>query len=609
MAPSITSVSGTVTTGNSLTITCTGAGTKVRSKPFLFADWQEGTLDPHTTLSFSTEFDYIQNRILSVDATNKRWGSSSYVAEADWPRDGTASGRSSVFEIDVSTMAASAKLYMAAWRKWLNPDTTGNYKWWRIWPSGGAGHYPNSYLGNPSLASGAGGAIWFTENGTPVTGTNRIFFSYPIPSNTWALDEIRILLNSAPGVADGSLEIRQGNTQLTSDTSFSFDYSGIVGPIRNVDLQDTKASADPGDDMRAFIDTYYVDDSWGRVYIGDNATFASCTHLELQPFTSWSDTSITINCHLGSFSSVATGRYMFLVDNSNSTSTSYDLSGASGSPAPTVISITPTSGPAVGGTTITATCTGLVATPAVTVGGGNATAEAFVSATSMTFITPSGTSGAKNVVVTNPDTQTGTLISGFTYVVAPTVSSCSPSSGVEAGGTAITLTGTGFSSVSGVTMGGTACTSVVTVSATSVTCITPAKAAAAYSIVITNSDGQTATLSSGFTYVASPTTPTITAISPATGPTTGGTIVTITGSAFVTSPAMTVTFGGDSATSVTYVSNTSLFCTTPAHAAGAVNVVVTSNSLTATATSGFTYVTSLAGRRRTLAVGSRNFTI
>ncbi len=92
--------------------------------------------------------------------------------------------------------------------------------------------------------------------------------------------------------------------------------------------------------------------------------------------------------------------------------------------------------------------------------------------------------------------------------------------------------------------------------------------------------------------------PTVTNVSAASGPTTGGTVVTITGTGFggVESFLPTITFGGVAATNVTYepsgnTSFTKIRCTTPAHAAGAVNVVVTTTAGGASAplVNGFTY--------------------
>ncbi len=85
-------------------------------------------------------------------------------------------------------------------------------------------------------------------------------------------------------------------------------------------------------------------------------------------------------------------------------------------------------------------------------------------------------------------------------VPAPTA--VSPTSGSTAGGTAVTISGSGFASGATVTFDGTAATGVTVVSATSITATTPAHAAGAVNIVVTNSNGQRGTLTNGFTYTA-----------------------------------------------------------------------------------------------------------
>ncbi len=87
--------------------------------------------------------------------------------------------------------------------------------------------------------------------------------------------------------------------------------------------------------------------------------------------------------------------------------------------APTVTSITANAGAEYGGTAVTITGTGFVSGASVTIGGASATGVSFVSSTSLTATTPAGSVGARNVVVTNPDGQTGTLTSGFTYIASP----------------------------------------------------------------------------------------------------------------------------------------------------------------------------------------------
>ena len=203
------------------------------------------------------------------------------------------------------------------------------------------------------------------------------------------------------------------------------------------------------------------------------------------------------------------GYYMiFLVNSSGVPSVAKftKLSSTGGNPAPTVSSISPTSGTTAGGTSVTITGTGFLSGAQVTLGGAAATSETVVNTTTITAVTPAHAAGAISVVVTNTDTQTGTLTNGYTYTAsnpAPTVSSISPTSGTTAGGTSVTITGTGFLSGAQVTLGGTAATSETVVNSTTITAVTPAHAAGAVSVVVTNSDSQSGTLTNGYTYTTS----------------------------------------------------------------------------------------------------------
>jgi len=84
--------------------------------------------------------------------------------------------------------------------------------------------------------------------------------------------------------------------------------------------------------------------------------------------------------------------------------------------------------------------------------------------------------------------------------------------------------------------------------------------------------------------------PTLTGISPATGPRTGGTQVTITGSSL--NDATSANFGG-SAAAIVSKSASSLTVTTPAHSPGLVDVTVTTPSGSRTISSGFEYLAAI----------------
>ncbi len=183
---------------------------------------------------------------------------------------------------------------------------------------------------------------------------------------------------------------------------------------------------------------------------------------------------------------------------------------------------------------------------------------------------------------------------------APTISSLSATSGAEAGGTAVTITGTNFesgaavlfSNAGGFTAPGVNCS---VVSGTTINCLTPAFPVGSASITVTNVDGQ-ASSPSAFTFTAS--TPFATAVSPGitpdTGSTNGGTVVSISGSDFAAGAAVTV--GGLPADRVAVINVNTILVSLPANTAALKPVVVTNPSGTAgTMPGGYTYAAGTSG--------------
>ena len=160
----------------------------------------------------------------------------------------------------------------------------------------------------------------------------------------------------------------------------------------------------------------------------------------------------------------------------------------------------------------------------MTFGGAAATSVVVVSGTTIRATTPAGIAGAATVMVAT-NGQSASLTNGFTYTAGPTVTGVSPNSGSTAGGTAVTITGTNFATGATVTIGGPAATGVVVMNSMTIAATTPAGIAGAATVTVTT-NGQSASLTNGFTYTA---VPTVTGVSPNNGSTAGGTAVTISG--------------------------------------------------------------------------------
>jgi hypothetical protein len=129
--------------------------------------------------------------------------------------------------------------------------------------------------------------------------------------------------------------------------------------------------------------------------------------------------------------------------------------------------------------------------------------------------------------------------------VAPTITSVTPAISINNAPTSLTITGTGFRTGATVTVGGVVCANPA-ITATSVSCTLPAKAATcgAQAVVVTNSDNQTAQSANGFSFFTSMLT-----LNPASTPTV----------AVQTNPDRTVIgdFNGDGKPDIVTVNQTS----------------------------------------------------
>ncbi|MBM4283183.1 MAG: hypothetical protein FJ137_21360 [Deltaproteobacteria bacterium] len=143
------------------------------------------------------------------------------------------------------------------------------------------------------------------------------------------------------------------------------------------------------------------------------------------------------------------------------------------------------------------------------------------------------------------------------------------------GGDVVTVVGEGFADladpVAAVTFGGAAGTAVSVVDDRRLMVTVPAGAAGDVDVVVTRTSGATATLAAGATYVQRLRVGAAGTVGGA-GSVNGGDTVTVTGEGFV--DGVTVTLGGIACSDVVVVSPTELSCTTPAGAAGAVDIVV-----------------------------------
>jgi hypothetical protein len=153
---------------------------------------------------------------------------------------------------------------------------------------------------------------------------------------------------------------------------------------------------------------------------------------------------------------------------------------------PTLTKLLPSTGPVAGETTVTITGTEFTGATSVTFGALPATSFKVNSATSITAVAPPQAAGVVDVVVGNSaGTSAITLKDHYKY--APTVETVAPNAGPVAGGTSVTVTGTGFALGKATTFkfGTAKATAVNCTSATSCTMLSPAHVAATVNVTAT----------------------------------------------------------------------------------------------------------------------------
>ncbi|HTC73821.1 MAG TPA: IPT/TIG domain-containing protein [Solirubrobacteraceae bacterium] len=174
---------------------------------------------------------------------------------------------------------------------------------------------------------------------------------------------------------------------------------------------------------------------------------------------------------------------------------------------------------------------------------------------------------------------------GNTILPAPTVSSVGPVSGSSEGGTRVLVQGAGFLPGATVTIG-VAPAAVEVISETELEVVTAAHAPGPEEVVVTTADGKS-TGGPSYTYVPPPP-PTVSSVSPASGPSEGGTQVVVRGTGFTPDTKLEI---GAAAGAVEVISATELKALTPAYGAGAQEVIASNGNGVSSGGPMYTFVT------------------
>ncbi|CAN7609639.1 IPT/TIG domain-containing protein [Acidovorax delafieldii] len=247
-------------------------------------------------------------------------------------------------------------------------------------------------------------------------------------------------------------------------------------------------------------------------------------------------------------------------------------------PQPNITNLGPGEGSMLGGTEVTITGSGFTGATTVLFGSKPATRFTVDSDTQIIAVAPPQPAGLTVMFeISTPIAHMPHPMGYFTYTVPPelrpTVTSVAPRWNPPAGGVPVVLTGTNLTGTTAVRFAGQSALSFTVDNATQVTAIPPPAPLQSAGVEVTTGLG---TAQGFFLYASAPA---LASASPTTGPTTGGTPVTLRGSGLLSTTR--VSFGGVAASSFNVVDDTRIDVLTPSHAAGNATVQVVAESGTA----------------------------
>jgi hypothetical protein len=249
---------------------------------------------------------------------------------------------------------------------------------------------------------------------------------------------------------------------------------------------------------------------------------------------------------------------------------------------PTINGLSPPQGPAWGDTQVTIAGSGLTGATTVMFGANPATNVWVINDSQIIANSPAGI-GQVEVQVTNPaGSSAATIGSQFAYLSAPTVAGLSTVQGPAAGGTRVTINGSGLTGATAVMFGSNPATNVTVINDSQITADSPA-GTGQVSVQVINPVG-TSGQTPQFTYL-----PWVEEVSTNAGSESGNTLVKITGAGLTA--ATGVVFGNVTVLPIHRSSDTEILVATPA-GTGTVNIQLSTSAGPSQTGFQFTYVST-----------------
>jgi len=312
--PYVSSVTGTVGTGQSVTIAGVSFGAKATAAPLKFETFEGGTVGD----LLGDSFWYLTGNVPSrptppvYSTTNSRSVYSPQTAK--FAIFGPETER---YLYSQNMSFASNKVFIDYWTWWDLPTlvTNQDYQIKTVrFSSGETNIYPGGFLDNFYHASSNNMETYFElrKDGVCADAGMRRRDGSDLVENAWNHVQMLVTINDY-AMTDGTMEWWLNGSYMGKNTGIRLGCTNSP-TVKKVFIGGYLDNRDTGQTMAAtlYYDDVYIDNSHARVELGDNPVYANCTHREIQIPSAWTSSSITATINTGSFANGTA--YLFVVD-------------------------------------------------------------------------------------------------------------------------------------------------------------------------------------------------------------------------------------------------------------------------------------------------------
>jgi hypothetical protein len=342
-SPSITGVSGSIVTGSSVSIEGSGFAINTLDIEWTGDNIEAGTVGDNFCKTGWT-IDNLAPSFYPTKYSDAKAHSGSKSLISQYPEE---SYWGSGYQYDYGS--GFGTMYATWWVYFYHADSQGQWKKWRLSPGPGWNRHAGE-IEQGDFYKSSGECLQALANllcnaGLDYNecypgGDDGLRWTTCTPNNGWRRIELYAKESSSPGESDGTfiytVHPQTGTVETRKDWNGNImtRAEGITARWRYMKFQNYWGNISGGDGTGEKIytdDIFFQFGTQARVEMGDNATWANCTHREIQIPTAWSNTSIAATVNQGSFNN-GDSAYLFVVDGDGNVSNGYPITIAGNTP-------------------------------------------------------------------------------------------------------------------------------------------------------------------------------------------------------------------------------------------------------------------------------------